>query len=54
MSSWVGGKGSAYRPFDKKKFDDNWDMIFGNKKVAEEPLTEAPKKDIIDVSDEGC
>ena len=26
-----GGKGSSYRPVDKKKFDDNWDKIFGKK-----------------------
>jgi hypothetical protein len=29
MSS--GGKGSKQRPTDKKKFDDNWDLIFGKK-----------------------
>lgn len=26
-----GGKGSAQRPTDKKKYADNWDNIFGNK-----------------------
>jgi len=33
MSQWHGGKGSSPRPFsvDKKKFDDNWDRIFGKK-----------------------
>ena len=33
MSSWHGGKGSKPRPYsvDKKKFDDNWDKIFGRK-----------------------
>lgn len=25
------GKGSKQRPTDKKKFDDNWDRIFGKK-----------------------
>lgn len=28
---WHGGKGSKQRPVDKKKFDDNWDKIFGSK-----------------------
>jgi hypothetical protein len=27
-----GGKGSSPRPVDKKKFDEGWDRIFGNKK----------------------
>ena len=31
MSTTHGGKGSARRPTDKKKFDDNWDRIFGKK-----------------------
>lgn len=31
MSKWHGGKGSKRRPEDKKKFDDNWDAIFGKK-----------------------
>ena len=25
-------KGSKQRPTDKKKFDENWDRIFGKKK----------------------
>jgi len=30
--AWQGGKGSAQRPIsDKKKFDENWDRIFGKK-----------------------
>lgn len=36
MSEWHGGKGSKPRPVDKKKFDENWDRIFGKKK--EDPL----------------
>jgi hypothetical protein len=29
---WQGGKGSDPRPIaDKKKFDENWDRIFGKK-----------------------
>lgn len=31
MTQWHGGKGSKPRPVDKKKFDDNWDRIFGKK-----------------------
>jgi len=27
-----GGKGSQQRPTDKKKFDENFDRIFGKKK----------------------
>lgn len=27
-----GGKGSKQRPTDKKKFDENFDRIFGKKK----------------------
>lgn len=26
-----GGKGSKTRPTDKKRFDDNYDLIWGNK-----------------------
>lgn len=28
----MAGKGSRPRPVDKKKFDENWDRIFGKKK----------------------
>jgi hypothetical protein len=31
MSNWHGGKGSKRRPEDKKKINDNWDMIFKKK-----------------------
>ena len=31
MAQWHGGKGSAQRKVDKKKFSDNWDAIFGKK-----------------------
>jgi len=30
----MNGKGSKQRPTNKKKFDDNWDKIFGTKKTA--------------------
>lgn len=32
MTSWQGGKGSKQRPTDKKKFDENFDRIFGKPK----------------------
>lgn len=31
MSKWHGGKGSSQRPTDTKKYQDNWDRIFGKK-----------------------
>jgi len=31
-SKWHGGKGSKQRPTDLKKYNDNWDRIFGKKK----------------------
>jgi hypothetical protein len=31
MAQWHGGKGSAQRKVDKKKYSDNWDAIFGKK-----------------------
>lgn len=36
MTNWHGGKGSKQRPTDLKKYNDNWDTIFGKKK---EPMT---------------
>lgn len=38
-----GGKGSAPRPTDKAKFENNWDAIFG-KKGKEEPKAKEPPK----------
>ena len=32
MSNSTGGKGSKQRPTDQKKYNDNWDAIFGKKK----------------------
>ena len=33
------GKGDRQRkPVDKKKFEDNWDKIFGKKKLSTEKL----------------
>lgn len=30
--SWHGGKGSSQRKTDTKKYQDNWERIFGKKK----------------------
>ena len=38
MSATHGGKGSKQRPVDQKKFNDNWDLIFGKKEP--EPVKE--------------
>ena len=45
MTQWHGGKGSTPRKVDKKKFDDNWDKIFGKKEKKD--LTNEKKVDII-------
>ncbi|MDB0009174.1 hypothetical protein N9E37_03455 [Luminiphilus sp.] len=36
-----GGKGSTTRPTDKKKYEDNWDAIFGKKTKEKEELYKA-------------
>ena len=46
MAQWHGGKGSRPRNVDKKKFDDNWDRIFG-KKEEKKVLPNEKKVDII-------
>lgn len=28
---WHGGKGSQYRKVDQKKYNENWERVFGNK-----------------------
>jgi len=35
MNQWHGGKGSIQKPYDKKKFDENFDKIF---KKREKPF----------------
>lgn len=43
MSKWHGGKGSKARPYDKDKFNDNWDRIFKtekNQKYKQQDMTE--------------
>ena len=42
MSQWHGGKGSTPRKVDKKKFDENWDKIFG-KKIQKKPVDNEEK-----------
>ena len=42
MAKWHGGKGSAVRQSsDQKKFESNWDAIFGNKQSNERELHES-------------
>ena len=41
MAQWHGGKGSAQRKVDKKKFEDNWDKIFGKKNDTDLKFTTA-------------
>ena len=36
-----GGKGSTTRPTDKKKYEDNWDAIFGKKTREKEQVYKA-------------
>ena len=36
-----GGKGSTTRPTDKKKYEDNYDAIFGKKTREKEELYKA-------------
>lgn len=41
----MSGKGSSPRPFSvpRKKFDENWDKIFGKKKDKKEPVKQETK-----------
>jgi hypothetical protein len=41
MAQWHGGKGSAQRKVDKKKYSDNWDAIFGKKNDTDLKFTTA-------------
>jgi hypothetical protein len=41
MTQWHGGKGSAQRKVDKKKYSDNWDAIFGKKNDTDLKFTTA-------------
>ena len=33
MSKWHGGKGSGRKPEDNKKYQNNYEAIFGKKKM---------------------
>ena len=39
-----GGKGSATRPTDKKKYEDNWDAIFGREEPCGSEFLQREKK----------
>jgi len=36
------GKGDARRPYDKKKYESNWDRIFNNEQTKEEDVKDLP------------
>lgn len=36
MGKWHGGKGDKQRPVDPKKWDENYERIFGKKKKADD------------------
>ena len=38
MTRTRAGKGSALRPMDKKKYNDNFERIFGNATIKEEDV----------------
>ena len=40
-----GGKGSAQRPTDTKKFNDNWDRIFNKAPEKKEGVDVSSKND---------
>jgi len=40
MTRTRAGKGSALRPMDKKKYNSNWERIFGNERHTEENATD--------------
>ena len=37
------GKGDARRPYDKKKYENNWDRIFNNAQDQTENATDLPQ-----------
>ena len=42
MTRTNAGKGSALRPMDKKKYNDNWDRIFNDEKAQEKDAKNLP------------
>ncbi len=54
----MAGKGSKYRPVDRKTFGENYDRIFGQKEVQNvaagpKENTNLPRKEGIDQSSDG-
>ena len=44
MSKWHGGKGSKPRPIkNQEQFEENWDKIFGRKKIPKHGATQIHK-----------
>ena len=43
MMSSSAGKGTALRPMDKKKYNNNWERIFGNVQDQTENATDLPQ-----------
>jgi hypothetical protein len=43
MTRTRAGKGSALRPMDKKKYNNNWDRIFNNAQDQTENATDLPQ-----------
>ena len=43
MTRTRAGKGSALRPMDKKKYNDNFERIFGNAQDTKENATDVPQ-----------
>ena len=37
---WHGGKGDRRRPFNRKKWDEGWERVFGRKKTFFETIRE--------------
>jgi hypothetical protein len=44
MTKWHGGKGSIQKPYDKDKFDENFDRIFLKDKDTKKEKTKKEKK----------
>ena len=43
MTRTRAGKGSALRPMDKKKYNNNWERIFNNAQDQTENATDLPQ-----------
>lgn len=41
--NYGAGKGDTYRPVDPKKWDENWERIFGKKKTKKPIKKKKPK-----------